>query len=48
MMALYRQHVLGEKPAAGGFVPISAVAPAGDRPSQVEERQEERELLAGD
>ena len=28
MMALYRQHVLGEKPAAGGFVPLNSVVPA--------------------
>jgi uncharacterized radical SAM superfamily Fe-S cluster-containing enzyme len=44
MMALYRQHVLGEKPVTGGFVPLSAVAPASGAPSPDEERQE----VAGD
>ena len=28
MMSLYRQHVLGEKPVAGSFVPLASIAPA--------------------
>ncbi len=40
MMALYRQHILGEKPAAEGFVPLGKVAPAT--------KNEAEELIAGD
>ena len=31
MMSLYRQHVLGEKPVAGSFVPLASIAPASPR-----------------
>jgi len=34
MMTLYRQHVLGEKPATGGFVPLHSVAPASSTPAE--------------
>jgi hypothetical protein len=39
MMSLYRQHVLGEKPAAGSFVPLASVAPASP-PASGDEAEE--------
>jgi uncharacterized radical SAM superfamily Fe-S cluster-containing enzyme len=47
MMTLYRQHVLGEKPAAGGFVPLHSVAPAL-RSTSAEQKPELREEVLGD
>jgi hypothetical protein len=46
MMTLYRQHVLSEKPAAGGFVPLNSVAPASS--TCAEQKPELREEVLGD
>jgi len=47
MMTLYRQHVLGEKPAAGdGFVPLNSVAPASSKPG--EQKPHVHEEVLGD
>ena len=47
MMTLYRQHVLGEKPAAGdGFVPLNSVAPAPPKPG--EQKPHVHEEVLGD
>ena len=46
MMTLYRQHVLGEKPAAGGFVPLHSVAPASS--TSGEQKPQLREEVLGD
>ncbi len=37
MMQLYREHVLGEKPAPNGIVPLSAITPAKPKAEQQEE-----------
>jgi uncharacterized radical SAM superfamily Fe-S cluster-containing enzyme len=37
MMALYKEHVLGEKPMEGGIVPISAIQPAAPKTEKKEE-----------
>ena len=36
MMAMYREHVLGEKPTPG-MVPLSAIAPAAPKPATKQE-----------
>ena len=48
MAALYREHVLGEKPIAG-LVSLSSIKPASNNAaSPINRRQEESELVAGD
>ncbi len=47
MLALYREHVLGEKPEEkGGFVPLGAIG--GIKPAAAPVREEEKEEVFGD
>ena len=47
MMALYKEHVLGEKPAPkGSFIPIDSLG--GIKPAKPQPEAEEREAVYGD
>jgi len=49
MAKLYREHVLGEKPPAGGIVSITDIRPASNNAaSPVNRHREEKDLVAGD
>ena len=50
MMALYREHVLGEKPEdKGGFVPLGSIGGIGGiKPAASVPAAEEREAVFGD
>jgi hypothetical protein len=41
MAKLYREHILGEKPADTSVIPLSGIAPA-------KAKQEEKDLVSGD
>jgi hypothetical protein len=41
MAKLYRENILGEKPAEGGFIALGAIAPAKPIAAPVEEKSEE-------
>jgi hypothetical protein len=41
MEALYRDHILKEPKAEGGFVPLGAIAPAAPKAEAAQEKKEE-------
>ena len=45
MEKLYRKHVLGEKEAEGGFVPLTAIAPAAAPAEERRSRQLRRLIM---
>jgi hypothetical protein len=50
MAKLYREHVLGEKPPAGGMVSVDMIRPASNNAASPinRTRKEETDLVAGD
>jgi len=49
MAKLYREHVLGEKPLAGGMVSVGDIRPASNNAaSPINRHREEADLVAGD
>jgi hypothetical protein len=49
MAKLYREHVLGEKPPAGGLVSLGDIKPASNATSPINRHREtETDLVAGD